>query len=307
MKHFITILILFFTGIVYSQDNQQVNFGNNTPKNRTEWYRPNSPTNTVGNREAVGWIKSWDLFEMQMDTIRFPKLNSSVNKGLPTGVVWVDSNGNLKHSPISELIIPYSQINSSPTIPIDNNQLTNGSGFITQGGARTAITLTTTGSGAATYNNSSGLFNIPTNTGTVSSIGITGSDFSISGSPVTSSGNIALSLSTTGVTAGSYGKVTVDTKGRVSAGKRQEIYTGTTNASGVYSVTFGTAFSVTPNIQANIVGGTPNQFIVMTRATTGFTCTVYQRSSVTLLAVEVLLAATTLVNGATVDVIITEN
>lgn len=75
-----------------------------------------------------------------------------------------------------------------PTIPTNTNQLTNGSGFITgitsgdvttalgftpynstnpssyvnQAGARSAISLTTTGTGSATYNNSTGVLNIPT-------------------------------------------------------------------------------------------------------------------------------------------------
>ena len=97
--------------------NQQVNFGNNTPDNRSEWYRPNTPTNNVGNREVVGWIKSWDVFHMQMDTIRFTKLNSTVNKGTPIGVLWTDSKGNLKHSPLSEFRLPYNQVTSPPFIP----------------------------------------------------------------------------------------------------------------------------------------------------------------------------------------------
>lgn len=130
----------------------------------------------------------------------------------------------------------------------------NPSNYITLAQARAGLTLTTTGTGVATYNNTTGALNIP--------------------SP---------------------------------SFKRRETYTGTTNASGIYTVTFATPFSATPNIQANIVGGSANQVVTMTRTTTGFTCTVVQRSAVTLLAVEVLLAATTPVSGATLDVLITEN
>lgn len=125
----------------------------------------------------------------------------------------------------------------------------------------------------------------------------------VSGSGATA---ITTTLANSGVTAGTYGRVTVNAKGLVTAGKRQETYSGTTNASGVYSVTFGTPYSVAPNIQANIVGGTANQIITMTVSTTGFTCTVVQRNSVTLLTIEVLLAATVPVNGGSVDVLITE-
>lgn len=93
----------------------------------------------------------------------------------------------------------------------------------------------------------------------------------------------------------------------VSKSKRQETYSGTTNSSGVYTVTFGTSYSVAPNIQANIVGGTANQFLVITSvSTTGFTVNAYQRNAVTLLATELLLASTVNVEGANIDVLITE-
>lgn len=148
-----------------------------------------------------------------------------------------------------------SQILNKPTIPTNTNQLTNGANFITQSAARSAISLTTIGTGAATYNSTTGVFNIPT--------------------PTTA--------------------------------KRQLTFSGTTNASGLFTGTFSTAFAATPNIQANIVGGTPNQFITMTVTATGFTCTVYQRNTVNLLSVEVLLGTTVLVNNANVHVLITEN
>lgn len=143
--------------------------------------------------------------------------------------------------------------------------------------------------------------------GTVTSVALSSTDFNISsGSPVTTSGTIVANLNTSGVAAGTYGRVTVNNKGIVTSGKRQETYSGTTNASGVYTTTFGTAYSAAPNIQANIIGGTPNQFITMTVTTTGFTCTVYQRNTVNLLSTELLLGTTVLVNGANVDILISE-
>lgn len=59
--------------------------------------------------------------------------------------------------------------------------------------------------------------------GTVTSVGIVSTDFSVSGSPVTTSGNITLNLNTTAASAGSYGDAThvgaftLDTKGRITA------------------------------------------------------------------------------------------
>ena len=103
-------------------------------------------------------------------------------------------------------------------------------------------------------------------------------------------------------TAGTYGKVTTDSQGRVTSGKRVETYSGTTNGSGNYTVTFGTAYSVAPNIQANIVGGTNTNLIKITSvSTTGFTVNVVNRTDVV-----GLLPTYAVVNGASVDVLITE-
>lgn len=178
---------------------------------------------------------------------------------------------------------------------------------VTLAAAIAGLSMTTTGTlGAASYNNISGVFNIPQYAGTVTSVGLSSSDFTVSGSPVTTSGSITANLNTSGISAGTYGIVTVTNKGIATAGKRSEMYSGTTNGSGVYSVTYGTAYSASPNIQLQIVGGSSNQIATCTVSTTGFTVTVVQRSSVNLLGIDVLLSATTNVSGAAVDVIINE-
>jgi len=90
----------------------------------------------------------------------------------------------------------------------------NPSGYVTQSGARASISLTTTGSGAATYNSTTGVLNVPTPsaTGTVTSIT---AGTGLSGGTITSTGTI--SLPNTG-TAGTYSSVTTDAQGRVTAG-----------------------------------------------------------------------------------------
>lgn len=87
-----------------------------------------------------------------------------------------------------------------------------------------------------------------------------------------------------------------------STGKRQETYTGTTAGSGTYTVTYGTAYPATPNIQFNINGGTTTNTARLTASsTTGFTITTNNR-------VEVLglLPTYPTINGLVVDVLVTE-
>jgi len=87
-----------------------------------------------------------------------------------------------------------------------------------------------------------------------------------------------------------------------STAKRQETFSGTTNASGIYTVTFGTAYSVAPNIQANIINATDTQNIRITSiSTTGFTVLVRNRTDVI-----GLLPNYSNVNGALVDVLINQ-
>jgi len=87
--------------------------------------------------------------------------------------------------------------------------------------------------------------------------------------------------------------------------RRVETLQGTTNASGVYQVVFGNTYSVPPHVNPVIINGTAAMMLTVSNVTTtGCTVTVVQRSAVTLLAVEVLLAATTPVSGATVGVLV---
>lgn len=83
--------------------------------------------------------------------------------------------------------------------------------------------------------------------------------------------------------------------------KRQEAFSGTTNASGNYTITFSPAYSVAPNIQANIIGGTNTNLIKLgTPTTTGVTVNVVNRTDVI-----GLLPSYANVTGAAVDVLVT--
>lgn len=69
---------------------------------------------------------------------------------------------------------------------------------VNQSGARGSITLTTTGtSGNASYNSTSGVLNVPNyanSVGTVTSIGISSTTLTVSGSPITASGEITVNI-----------------------------------------------------------------------------------------------------------------
>ncbi len=88
--------------------------------------------------------------------------------------------------------------------------------------------------------------------------------------------------------------------------KRIETYTGTTDGSGNYTVTYGTAYPITPDVQPQLQSGTPSQVVRITASSaTAFTVNVTNRASVTILGIDVLLATTTPVSGASVGVLVT--
>lgn len=88
--------------------------------------------------------------------------------------------------------------------------------------------------------------------------------------------------------------------------RRVETFSGVTNASGNLTFTYSTPYSSVPDVQPQLTAGTPSQVVRITSSTTtGFTVQVTNRASVTLLAVEVLLAATTPVVGAAVNILVT--
>lgn len=80
-------------------------------------------------------------------------------------------------------------------------------------------------------------------------------------------------------------------------------YTGTTNGSGVYSVTYGSAYSVKPHLVFAVEGGTNKDTSILTSTTTtGFSVFVERRTDTL-----GLLPSYAAVSGITVNVIVTAN
>lgn len=86
--------------------------------------------------------------------------------------------------------------------------------------------------------------------------------------------------------------------------RRIDVYTGVTDANGLYTVVYPTAFPTVPYIQPEPLTLANQTWVKVTSTTTGFSLRLVQRNAVTLLATEVLLAGTTNVAGAAARVVV---
>lgn len=295
--------------------------GNNIYDNRTEWYKASSPTNTAGNRTVFGWLNTENSsWEMRFDTIRFTKIGGGENKmvmanangklytqffdyqllmnkpAIPdaqiqsdwnatSGVMFIQNKPTLFNGDYNSLINKptifngdYNSLINKPTIPTNTNQLTNGSGFIT------GVTSTM-------INNALGYTPI-SNLSTFTTSNLTeGTNLYFTNararSAISGSGSISYN-SSTGVIS--------------STAKTSVPYSGTTNSSGIYTITYPVAYTVAPNVQFQVVGGTNKTTILMTSSTTtGCSFKVESRADVI-----GLLPTYSNVNGASIDVLVTE-
>jgi hypothetical protein len=152
----------------------------------------------------------------------------------------------------------------------------NPSAFVSAAGARTAISLTTTGTtGAATYNNSTGVLNVPNyaaGTGTVTSVT---AGTGLSGGTITTSGTI--SLPNVG-SPSTYSTVTTDSQGRVFSGTPRSQASATRTLNTGFQVSSSRdalgIYSVQCTITANIAGGQACDIILEIASDSGFTANV---------------------------------
>jgi len=262
------------------------------------------------------------------DTTVLKSANSLNTYGVPNNVLWGGSDGTLFRSHIDSLAkgVDYTMLKNKPTIIPTSRSLTiNGTTqdlstnrtwalvtsdigegtnqYFTNSRARSAISLTTTGTtGAATYNSSTGVLNIPQytgGTGSVTSVGLASTDFSVSGSPITTSGTFTANLNTSGISAGTYNSATYNSKGIATAGGSLVI----SAPSAGNSFTSGTAFQ--PNssgscflsVQSTLSGivGVTGTVVVSMSATQGGT---YTTVSTTRLLISVSLITSDMDSGA---------
>lgn len=89
--------------------------------------------------------------------------------------------------------------------------------------------------------------------------------------------------------------------------KRMETYSGTSDASGNYTITYGTAYSSTPHVNPTLIGNDDHTACrITTSSTTGFTIKVEARSSLSVLGVNLASFAVSNVVGASVGVLVIE-
>lgn len=86
--------------------------------------------------------------------------------------------------------------------------------------------------------------------------------------------------------------------------RRIETYSGTTDANGRITVTYGTAYPAVPVVQPPAPAAANQVWTTVASTTTGFTLQLNQRNTVTLLSVEVLLGATVPVTGTAAQILV---
>lgn len=230
------------------------------------------------------------------------------------------ANGNIGGLHMNQLIIPYANLSGAPDLN-DYYPITNPSGYISgisSGMINTALGYTPYN---GTTNPNSFLTSVPAQTfasltgkpTTLSGYGIT--DATTNARSAVSAGTSIGYDSSTGVITNSSPDQTVVLSGSngittsgtypsftVAKTKRQETYTGSTNGSGVYTITYGTAYSAAPNVQFQINGGTNKTTILLTSSTTT-ACSFLVQLRADVLGI---LPSYSNVSGAVVDALVTE-
>lgn len=318
MKHILTIILILFSFLAYSQAGYKSS-RNYAPNMTVQDYVQFSPGNTFATSRLVAEYRDSLYYRILYKSVRIDYLGSSTDVYLRT-----DNLGNLFKSPITDIFNPalyYDKTQSdarylqtfneidpvffgSPSFGITAPLITNWNTAFSWGnhasvGYATAVNT-------MTFTNKSGNISQWTNnvgylTSEVDGSVVNEGSISVgSGSSTSSTINSNTSESAT-VTIESGQGIIITEAGNtitVSDSKKQETFSGTTSGSGTYTVSFGVAYSVEPNVQVACTNCTDTQSARITSiTTTGFT--VQGRN-------EALGLIFSNANGLTVDVLITE-
>lgn len=86
--------------------------------------------------------------------------------------------------------------------------------------------------------------------------------------------------------------------------KRIESYVGVTDANGLFTVTYPTAFSAVPSVQPGPPSDSTQSWVLVTSTTTGFSVRLVQRSVLTVLSLQVLAGVVSNVAAASAQVLV---
>jgi hypothetical protein len=159
-------------------------------------------------------------------TLTFALSNTTVSPGVFTKVT-VDAKGRVTtgaflSSADVTTALGFTPISTNQSITVSGDATGSGTTAITLALANTGVTAQTYVNPTITVDAKGRVLTASNGTGsagTVTSVAATGTaDITVTGSPITTTGTLAFALSNTAVTPGTYTKVTVDAKGRATAG-----------------------------------------------------------------------------------------
>lgn len=180
--------------------------------------------------------------------------------------------------------------------PTNLNQFTNGPGFITS--VTAPVTSVNGFTGGVTLNAASVGAAASSHTHPASQI----SDSTTIGRSLLTASNQAAVQTIVGMPAAQVNSDWTASSGAAQILNKPVKYTGSTNGSGIYSVTYGSAYSSKPHIVFSVEGGTNKDTSILTSTTTtGFSILVERRSDVI-----GLLPTYAPVSGITVNVTVTQ-
>lgn len=192
--------------------------------------------------------------------LNIPQYLTSINSGNVTtalGYTPINPNGTTSQY--------FRGDGSLATFPINNTAFTNGAGYLTaevDGSVTNEIELPSQAgnNGRVLGTNGTTASWVIASAGTVTSVGVSSSDFSVSGSPVTSSGSITVNLNNSGVSAGTYtGPYTVNAKGIVTSASNRSFSTASRSLNSTFQVSTTrdvlVSYSVDISTSVSLAGG----------------------------------------------------